>query len=263
MEQWLPIPGWEGFYEASDLGRIRSVPRYMCKGCVLKPRALPEKGYLQVGLSRNNKVTMSYVHRLVAATFIGPCPEGLEVLHGDGDPANNVPGNLRYGTHGENGRDMVRHGRTQTGTKHYRSYLTDDEVVTIRSLLGRGVRQRDLVRMFNTTRPVISRIASNFAYQDGEWSRPLETCHFPGCDQSAEGSVNGARPRLYCISPDHNRLSAKRARKAMLSGNTHNIELSDSTWASLAQWPIHCSLVHSAIPASGRLARSAARPGSR
>ena len=220
MEQWLPIPGWEGFYGASDLGRIRSVPRPHCCGCVLKPRPLPKTGYLQVGLSREGKVTMSYVHRLVAATFIGPCPEGQEVRHGDGNPANNKLSNLKYGTHGQNGQDMIRHGRTHPGARHCASSLTDADVAIIRDLLSHGVRQRDLVRMFNTTRPVISRISSNFAYQDPEWSRPAEICHYPGCSQPAEGSVNGSRPRLYCVDPDHNRFSAKQA------------EVKGLTWAS-------------------------------
>jgi hypothetical protein len=51
-----------------------------------------------------------FVHRLVLAAFVGPCPEGMEVRHLDGNPANTRLANLRYGTHSENELDKVRHG---------------------------------------------------------------------------------------------------------------------------------------------------------
>ena len=53
-----------------------------------------------------------FAHRLVARAFLGPCPDGMEVLHRDGDGSNARLSNLRYGTHADNGADMVRHGRT-------------------------------------------------------------------------------------------------------------------------------------------------------
>jgi HNH endonuclease/NUMOD4 motif len=112
-ERWLPIPGYEGFYEASDLGRIRSVPRKKPNGqpvgTVLKPWTRPD-GHLMVVLCVNGQKTSSLVHRLTAITFIGAQPPGCEVCHNDGNPANNVPGNLRWGTRGDNVRDSVRHG---------------------------------------------------------------------------------------------------------------------------------------------------------
>ena len=113
-EEWRPAVGAEGFYEVSDLGRVRSVPHMTVKGLrggrILSPCRVAKLGYLSVGLSVNGVVRYSSVHRLVAAAFHGPCPDGQEVRHLDGDPANNAAANLRYGTKSENRDDQRRHG---------------------------------------------------------------------------------------------------------------------------------------------------------
>ena len=113
-ERWLPIPvsGYEGFYEASNLGRVRSTPRKAANGSVgriLKPYQTPDV-HLMVALSVNGKSKSFLVHRLIAITFIGPPPPGLEVCHQDGDGLNNVLDNLRWGTRSDNVRDAIRHG---------------------------------------------------------------------------------------------------------------------------------------------------------
>lgn len=72
-------------------------------------------GYRAVDLSRPGERRKFYVHRLVLLAFVGPCPEGLETRHLDGNPANNRLENLRYGTPAENGQDRVRHGRVHHG----------------------------------------------------------------------------------------------------------------------------------------------------
>lgn len=117
-ERWLPIPGYEGYYEASDLGRIRTLPRSFRKSFVrvLKPWTKP-CGHLMVALSVNGRLRSHDVHRLVALTFLGAPPSPHhEICHNDGNPANNVPSNLRWGTRSENILDAVRHG-----TNHWTS----------------------------------------------------------------------------------------------------------------------------------------------
>ena len=119
-ERWLPVVGYEGFYEVSDLGRIRSLPRLTVwrngrkrhyPGKILNPYISPRDGYARTPLSvQGVRSSPLLVHCLIAEAFLGPCPEGQEVRHLDGDPANNVLTNLKYGTHGENERDKVRHG---------------------------------------------------------------------------------------------------------------------------------------------------------
>lgn len=113
-ESWRQVRGYEGYYEASDLGRVRSVERRAANGrlwpsVVLRPVAHPN-GHLQVHLSRNNSKRTHWVHALILTAFAGPAPEGTEALHRDGIPSNNTASNLRWGTHSENMHDQVRHG---------------------------------------------------------------------------------------------------------------------------------------------------------
>lgn len=115
-ETWLPVPGFE-FYEASDLGRVRSVDRNVAsrwgtpkrvKGRVLKQ--VKTGRYLAVTLYQDGQPSAMLVHRLVLLAFVGPCPEGLACLHYDDDGRNNNLGNLRWGTPSENAHDCIRNG---------------------------------------------------------------------------------------------------------------------------------------------------------
>jgi hypothetical protein len=120
-EAWRPIPGFEGLYEVSDVGRVRSVDRVLTYAdgrrrrypeCILRP-APGSHGYLSVVLCRDGKQRSHCVHALVALAFVGPRPdgpEGDEIRHRDGDHLNNRPGNLAYGTRRENADDAVQHG---------------------------------------------------------------------------------------------------------------------------------------------------------
>jgi hypothetical protein len=110
VESWLPVVDWEGFYEVSDLGRVRSVvDRVRHPAKVLNPWIVGV-GYRRVDL-RDGRRSSQFVHQLVLEAFVGPCPEGMEVCHNDGDPTNNRLDNLRYGTRTGNMQDRTRHGR--------------------------------------------------------------------------------------------------------------------------------------------------------
>ena len=91
-EEWRPIDGYEGLYEVSNLGRVKSL-KYG-KERILRPKKC--KGYLKVGLCRNGKHKILYIHRLVATAFI-PNPEGLEqVNHKDENKSNNCVENIEW-----------------------------------------------------------------------------------------------------------------------------------------------------------------------
>ena len=115
-ESWLTVEGYEGCYEISDLGRVRSLPRVTARGWhlqgrVLKPQVHKVSGHMEVSLYGQVKNGRSYwIHQLAARAFLGPCPDGQEVRHLDGNPANNTVGNLTYGTRKENLADARSHG---------------------------------------------------------------------------------------------------------------------------------------------------------
>lgn len=116
LETWKDIPGYEGYYQVSDLGNVRSLDRvvkagngsFVKRGQLLKP-AIRKSGHLQVRLYRNGSRCVE-VHTLVGSAFIGPRPVGYEVCHNNGIPSDNRLHNIRYGTQSENTRDMVKHG---------------------------------------------------------------------------------------------------------------------------------------------------------
>lgn len=97
MEQeiWKPVVGYEDFYEVSNFGRVKSLPRKWAKGGMLKPSPVGH-GYLRVCLCKNGKRERVKVHQLVMEAFVGRCPAGYEVDHIDWNPSNNRLDNLRY-----------------------------------------------------------------------------------------------------------------------------------------------------------------------
>lgn len=120
-EEWKPVVGFEGFYEVSNHGRVRSFPKTVahtrfpsgvrnCKAryCHLGKAA---GGYYRVALwEGSKKINYHLLHRLVARAFIGEIPRDKEVRHLDGNPKNNHLSNLAIGSRQENVDDMIRHG---------------------------------------------------------------------------------------------------------------------------------------------------------
>lgn len=118
VETWLPLPGYEGYYEVSDLGGVRSVDRTITaangrrmsfKGCLRKLQL--NNGRVTVTLNLPDSGKQSHqVSVLVLKAFAGPRPPGMEGCHNNGDPLDNRLINLRWDTRSENHRDAVRHG---------------------------------------------------------------------------------------------------------------------------------------------------------
>lgn len=122
-EIWKAIPTYEGMYEVSNYGRVRSLDRdVVCfgkvkgaytsrkKGRLLRPGP-SNFGHLSVVLGRRNT---RMVHELVLTAFVGPRPAHCECRHLNGDPADNRLENLRWGTRSENILDAVKHGTWMT-----------------------------------------------------------------------------------------------------------------------------------------------------
>lgn len=138
-ERWLPIPGYEGWYEASDQGRIRSVDRVVTDG---RGRQLRQKskvlsqadyqGYRKVALSQNGSLRTYAVHRLVMLTFDGPRPEGMEVHHRNNIRHDNRLENLEYVTPRRNTRESIKAGTFNFVAGHNRIQMPPEA----RQLLG-------------------------------------------------------------------------------------------------------------------------------
>lgn len=130
-EEWKDIPGYEGLYQVSNLGRVRSLDRKYSKGKDRKI-VLDAWGYPQVGLYKGSSGKTFHVHRLVLLAFIGPCPKGMETRHfPDPDRTNNRLDNLSWGTRLENAKDAKEQGRTVAGERMWSSKLTESEVRAI------------------------------------------------------------------------------------------------------------------------------------
>lgn len=120
-EIWKDIKGYEGKYQVSNLGRVRSL-KYRMSNCVkvMSPQN-NGKGYYFIGLrNKTNKRQHYYIHRLVYETFVGPIPSNMEINHIDCDPSNNALSNLMLATRKENlywGDHSVKQSISQKNNK--------------------------------------------------------------------------------------------------------------------------------------------------
>lgn len=117
-EEWRPVLGYEGMYEVSDLGRVRSVERRVpykggwrdLPGKVLRQTLTSGTGYPKVALSRDSSPKTHHVHRLVAIAFVEGMGPGMEVCHRDGNRGDPAALNLKWGTRADNMQDAIEHG---------------------------------------------------------------------------------------------------------------------------------------------------------
>lgn len=105
-EIWKDVEGYEGFYQVSNMGRVRSIERRLNDGRIYGGRILEQKqvrnGYMQVHVSKDNKGKYLSVHRLVARAFVPGFVEGADVNHKDEDKTNNRVDNLEWCSHSYN-----------------------------------------------------------------------------------------------------------------------------------------------------------------
>lgn len=168
-ETWRDVPGYEGRYRVSDLGRVQALDhpvRVVARGTeavrtspgrILRPGSSPS-GHLSVSLGRRNSVG---VHRLVLLTFVGEPDPGHEARHLNGRPEDNRLSNLAWGTRGQNIRDDKWHGKLRTG---YR--LRVDDVLRIKGKLAGGESVSATARSEGIPRPTIDDIKQGRSHAD-------------------------------------------------------------------------------------------------
>ena len=158
-ERWETVAGYEGLYEASDAGRIRSLVMSIPGGVkvrekplILRPK-VKRNGYLEVGLNNNKIKTMQYVHRVVLVAFTGCAPQGMEAGHIDGDKENCALDNLCWLSKGANARMAMLYGNTSRGEAHYNAKLNEDAVQKIRAEYDkRKVTHKMLAEKYHVSR---------------------------------------------------------------------------------------------------------------
>lgn len=133
IENWRAVPDFEGLYEVSDLGRVRSVVRN-----AILATWLDQDGYPAVTVCKNGRKSNAKLHRWVALAFHGSKRNALhrEVAHLDNDRANPLASNLQWVSHVENHFHRRAHGTSPVGERHPRAKLTEKQVIEIRKRQG-------------------------------------------------------------------------------------------------------------------------------
>jgi len=168
-EIWKQAVGFEGYYEVSSLGRVRSLDRIansrsprLVKGRTLKTPCNSD-GYPTVKPHIKGRGTSEKVHRMVAKAFLENTGDKEQVNHIDGDKSNNAINNLEWCS----ARENVRHARDTglrekaifTGEENRASILNEHEVIRIRQLQN-ILTQGELQKLFGVSRSTIQNVLS-------------------------------------------------------------------------------------------------------
>lgn len=174
-EIWKDIPDYEGLYQVSNLGRVKSLERYVkhLSGSMklLKERILviiKNGGYYRVTLSKNNIKKAKTIHRLIGESFI-PNPNNLPFInHIDGNKLNNSVENLEWCTSQENCIHAVYTGlmSSQSGEKNPSSKLDEKQVREIRNLHKKGTSYKELSILYGISKEHASAIVRKIYWRE-------------------------------------------------------------------------------------------------
>lgn len=172
FELWKEVDGFDGYYEVSDKGRVKSLDRVIkhsngvchnVKGRMLKPIFFGN--YHGVQMCNHGKLKKKYIHRLVAETFVENTHNKKTVNHKDGNKFNNSAENLEWATQKENNRHAVETGLNKTmGSDNHMCKHSYDVVLRIRLLKESGeYTQRKIASMTGVSNMQVSRIVRGIA----------------------------------------------------------------------------------------------------
>ena len=169
-EIWKDIAGYEGLYQVSNLGRIKSLDKRIPsklrnqvytvkKGKMLVPNCNNNSGYFKVRLTKEGKTFNCLVHRLVAEAFLQNNDNKPQVNHKDGNKLNNKVENLEWSTNKENRKHALANNLHVCGEKCTWSKLTEENVIFIRA--NKDASAKELAEKFNVSVSTIKDIINN------------------------------------------------------------------------------------------------------
>lgn len=117
-------------------------------------------GYRMFAANSNGVRIGLLVHRVVLEAFVGPCPEGMQCRHLDGDKSNCKLSNLAWGTPLENSDDKFLHGTVQLGEDHHGCKFSDEMVSSVAEMLRKGVLHKDIAEIFGVSKSWVSAVST-------------------------------------------------------------------------------------------------------
>lgn len=151
-EIWKEIPGYDGHYSVSNLGRVkRNTATSGRPANRIRRLSHDRDGYLTVSLSVHNRLKSEKVHQLVLRAFIGPRGRRIEVNHKDGKKDNPRLDNLEYVTPAGNRQHGYRMGLYPVGEKHYSAKLTEQQAKEAIRLIENGMSFAAVAKRFHMT----------------------------------------------------------------------------------------------------------------
>lgn len=153
-EEWRAIPGYEGVYEASSLGRVKRVR----SGRILAT-AEDGKGYLLTHLCKGGVRWLTQTHRLIAMAFIRADLAGVTVNHLNGVKGDNRIENLEVISHRGNIHHAIATGfRNLTGQRNGNAILGEEDVAAVRAMIATGRSSREIARLYSVSKSCIDKI---------------------------------------------------------------------------------------------------------
>lgn len=162
MVRWKVIPS-QPAHEASDTGLVRSIRTGKVRKNQPHRTGILMLVFSRKGAEQAKKHVARKIHHLVLEAFVGPCPEGMQCRHLDGNKENNHLSNLAWGTPIENAADKLRHGTSLDGERNHQTRLTTKQVKEIRIRRASGERLRTIAQDYGVSLPTISEIANHNA----------------------------------------------------------------------------------------------------
>ncbi|OQB09043.1 MAG: NUMOD4 motif protein [Parcubacteria group bacterium ADurb.Bin216] len=166
QEVWKPVVGYEGYYQVSNLGNVRSIDRTINGGRwgTEKRIGMPIKlrytddHHINVKLHKDGKRSTHHVAALMLEAFVSKRPDGMLACHNDGNGHHNELSNIRWDTPKGNSADTIKHGRQIKGEIHPSSKLKEEEVGMIKKLISNGISVSIIAKIFKVSRATINKI---------------------------------------------------------------------------------------------------------